>query len=74
MIVTTVLPRLDEQIFTLELNEPGTHGLVGWTTKYSARGHIELTAVTWARHSRAIKYSTSSSFLLRQTSNLIGSN
>src|SRR5947209_8365912 len=34
--------RLDEQIFTLELHEPRTHGLLRWTTKDGARGHIEL--------------------------------
>jgi hypothetical protein len=47
--------RFDEQIFTLDLHEPRTHGPLRWTTKDSARGHIELAAVAWARHSRAIK-------------------
>jgi hypothetical protein len=41
--------------FTLDLHEPGTHGLLRWTTKDSARCNIELTAVTWARDLSAIK-------------------
>jgi hypothetical protein len=47
--------RLDDQIFPLDLHEPGTHGLLRWTTKDRARSHIELTAVAWARHRGSIK-------------------
>src|ERR1700719_2301689 len=47
--------RLDEQIFTLDLHEPRTHGPLRWTVKDGARGHIELAAVAWARHSGAVK-------------------
>jgi hypothetical protein len=47
--------RLDEQIFTLDLHEPRTHGPLRWTMKDGARGHIELAAVAWARHSGAVK-------------------
>jgi hypothetical protein len=47
--------RLDEQIFSLDLHEPGTHGPLSRTTKYGARDHVELAAVARARHSRAIQ-------------------
>jgi hypothetical protein len=47
--------RLDEQIFSIDLNYPGTHGPLSWTTKDGAGDHIELAAVARARHSRAIQ-------------------
>jgi len=47
--------RLDEQIFSLDLHEPGTHGPLSWTTKDGARDHVELAAVARARNGRAIQ-------------------
>src|SRR5262245_13674775 len=47
--------RLDEQIFSLGLYEPGTHGPLSRTTNDGARDHIELAAVARARHSHTIQ-------------------
>src|SRR5437016_9433298 len=46
---------LDEQILALDLHQPGTHGLFGWSTQHGTRGHVKLAAVAAARHRRVVQ-------------------
>src|SRR5438552_9531879 len=46
---------LDKQIPSVDLHQPGTHGLFGWSTEHSTGGHVKLAAVAAARHRRVVQ-------------------
>src|SRR2546429_8611806 len=46
---------LDKQIPSVDLHQPGTHGLFGWPAEHGTGGHVKLAAVAATRHRRVVQ-------------------